>query len=112
MTRRKRGMPKEQHQKERKVLLKENYEIDIALVDCRLELKKMGRDIERLLKKYEDDDVKVLEIEEVKILLLEAWKVLNKTETLLLNKLPKKRELFSSLEQLVKTIKNSKIFAY
>lgn len=110
--RRKRGMTKEQHQKNKKVLLKENYDIDIALIDYYFELKKTGRDIERLLKECEDDDVKVSEIEEVKILLLEAWKVLNKTETLLLNKLDRKKELFYSLEQLVSTVKSSKIFSY
>lgn len=110
--RRKRGTPKAQHQEEKKVLLKENYEIDVALVDYYFELKKIGRDIERLLKEYENDDVKVLEIEEVKVLLLEAWKVLNKTETLLLHKLTQKRELFSSLEHLINTMKNSKIFSY
>lgn len=110
--RRKRGMSKEQHQKNKKVLLKENYEIDIALIDYRFELKKIGKDIERLLKEHEDDKVKVLEIEEVKILLLEAWKVLNRAETLLLNKLAQKRELFSSLEHLIGCLKESKIFSY
>lgn len=110
--RRKRGTPRSKHKEDKKALLKENYEIDVALVDYYFELKKIGRDIERLLKEHEDDKVKVLEIEEVKASLLEAWKVLNRAETLLLHKLTQKRELFSSLEQLVNTMKNSKIFSY
>ena len=108
--RRKRGTPKAQHQEEKKVLLKENYEIDVALVDYHFELKKIGRDIDQLLKEYENDDVKVLEIEEAKTSLLEAWKVLNRAETLLLNKLAQKRELFSLLEESIDCLKNSKIF--